>query len=806
MPSDRDIVLSIGMDTQDAEKSMQSFEDASKRFSAALSQVMKLPNTNLERVISKLRSSANAYGKARAELAKIQVQKDEVKGEITEGEERLAILNKIVAAYNKLNSVKGNTKDARAAKSEIEGLYAKLNLAKPDLTQDVREKSFEKVNNLLDKQRDKVLKLRETYDKLEEGATAAQGRMTQKTQEYINTQRELSTALATDIWQKPVSSIATYIAKLADLTNGNNNAEQALLRFRTVVSGIWNDFKKLISRVRNFIKLVGKLSGISALIKRIRTGLDSRGIDWKTGLRYIIQYGLGFRSLFFLVRRLRTALVDALKDMGKSIPRVQEGLDRISVSMNTLKGSLAVAFAPLLKVVAGLMERLAATAIRAANAIAQFFAVITGQNVWFRLSSGISSYTDAVKGSTAATKENEKELKKQLADFDDIDVLVKDVGDDLEDVTPGGSGGLDGSELGNWEEVARPMSKLAELIKEAWTSDDVLQAFEEVGRYIGEALQDALESLLTDFWPPIRKKAERIAEAIAGTINGFFQTDAVVYLAKNIAAAINTALSTLSKYWNGVNWGDMGAKLQESIQALIESIEWRTLAEYLKGKIKGIIEFAANLIGDGSWITELSSRISMVIEDILKNVDFQKLGATINTFLTSLLDGINGVLKKNKKGVSKAVNDFLVGLNFGEVLHSLAELVFTVAETALTEGFKLILSSKILTALIVAWLLAELGKFVIPAAITALISRIITSAITTGMGEAVAAGTLGTVVSTAATNLFGLFSGALTLAFSGLGVLLGSLVVAGVIEYIGGESKTAFEIMNEAVIADTQSH
>lgn len=578
-----------------------------------------------------------------------------------------------------------------------------------------------------------------------------------------------------------------------------------LKRVVGILGKIKSDFKSLISRAKSLVSTFAKLTGISNLFKRLRGGIFGNDTDWKRTLRYIIQFGLGFRSLFFLVRRLRTAFVSALEDMGKSIPRVQEGLDRVSISMNTLKGGLAVAFAPLLKVVAGLMERLAAVAIRAANAIAQFFAVITGQNVWFRLSSGISSYTDAVKGSTAATKENEKELQKQLADFDDIDVLVKDVGDDLEDINPGGSGGLDGSELGNWEEVARPMSKLAELIKEAWKSDDVAQAFEEVGRYIGEYIQGALESLLTTFWPAIREKAEKIALAIAGTINGFFQTDAVVYLAKNIAAAINTALSTLSKYWGTVNWGDMGAKLYESIQALIDDVEWNTLGEYLKNKIKGLIEFATSLIGDGGWIKNLALKVSEVLKKVLSEIDFQQLGATINTFLTNLFDGLTNVLKENKDGVSDAVNKFITGLKFDEILHSLVEFVYTLASTALEAGFELLKSSELLAKLLSAWLIFELARYVVPGFIISKIGSLLSKALVAGTGEAIATGTVAAALTNAANNVFTLFSGALSLAFSGLGVLLGALVVAGVIEYVGGESKTAFEIMNDAIVQDTQA-
>jgi hypothetical protein len=812
MPSNGDIVLSIGINTQDAEKSMKSFENTSKQFSAALSQVMKLPNTNLERVILRLRTAANAYGKAQREFKRIEAEKEQVSSELKEEQERLKVLNEIVEKYQQLSDIRGNTKESRETKASIEGKYEDLGLAKPDLTTEARSANLEKINKLIDSQENKIRSLEKSYAGLERGATAAQGRMTQSLQEYLNTQQEIQTALAVDIWNKPISSIMTYIAKMRDLREAFENGEkastkheQALIRLKAAVSGITKDFKTLISRIGKFVKLVGKLSGVSAIIKGIKGGLDSRGVDWKTGLRYIIQYGLGFRSLFFLVRKLRSAAVDALEDMGKSIPKVQAYLDSLSKSVNTLKGGLGVSLAPLLKVAAALMERLAAVAIRAANAIAQFFAVLTGQNVWFKMASSVSSYTDAVNGSTKANKENEKSMKKQLAAFDDIDVLVKDVDDDLDGLGDGGGGGLDGSELGVWQEVANPISKLAELIREAWQSDDVATAFEDVGRYIGEYLQNGLDKLLTTFWPALREKAEKVALAIAGTINGFFQTDAVVSFAKNIAAALNTALSTLSKYWGTVRWGDMGAKLRESLEALIDGIEWSTLADYLKSKIQGIIEFAVNLIGDASWVGKLADNVGNVLQQILETVDFFALGQTVNKLITGILDGISGILGKNEKGVVSAISNFAKGLDLHSILKSLGELLFKAFKLVLKSAFELLEENAVLGGLLGAWLLAELAKFVIPTAAKTLLSGVFEGVISAGVSEAVASAGVSTALNGAATTVFSLFGSALTVAFTGLGLLLGGLVVAGVIEYIGGPDKEVFDIVNDAIVQDTQA-
>lgn len=820
---ERDITLDMGVNSKDALKAMNDFERAAKRLSQVLSHTSQ-PSKELQKSFSSTRKTASEYSRTLNKLQRDTESLTRAQRTQADLENKLALQRRSLANKEERTNQIIGTKSAEIERlneliQKYETLVAAVRAYRKERNNETREavgaavrdadiKGVEsisdvkvtKVNELIEQQKQKVAILRNQIE-------AAQLSYEKQAQSVQNTSDKLE--IQKGKVQDLTSAVTEETPKLVNVAEqfSNEVGKSGVLNFfnnlRNIIKGVISDFKKFISLLRKAVTFIGKISGISSLLKGLKSSLGGSNMELKDAVKYLIQYGLGFRSLYFLVRKLRSTFVDALEDMGKSIPQVQASLDSLSKSMNTLRGGLAVAFAPLLKYVAALMERLAAIAINAANAIAQFFAVITGQNVWFKMASSVSGYTDAVKGSTKATKDNEKELKKQLAAFDDIDVLVKDLGDDLDTTTPGSGSGADVSELGTWQQVANPISELAELIKKAWASEDTLKAFEEVGVYIGNALQKALDKLLTDFWPPLREKAEKIALAIAGTINGFFQTDAVVSFAKNIAAALNTALSTMSNYWNGVSWGNMGAKLRESIEVLIDSIEWDTLAEYLKGKIKGMFELAYNIIGDGSWIKKLADNISGLIEYILKNVDFKQLGSTINTFLTSLFDGITEILRKNGKGIDKAVSDFVEGLKPTEILLSLGKMIFELIKLALKEGFKLLMSSNVLLPLLIGFLTFELGKAALKTFLVGKIATLLGGALTTAVGDA----TVGSAIVSAAGTLFTSFSASLTAAFAPLAAILAGLIGGALLgAYINNEVlPSSVEIMQNAMVLEVQN-
>ena len=141
---------------------------------------------------------------------------------------------------------------------------------------------------------------------------------------------------------------------------------RALSNAAAIGSKGWGGLKKLISGVGSGLKTLAsgairKASGaFSALIQKFSSGIPlmkrfssanksvSSGLGG--GLKNILKYTLGIRSLFVLVNKLRSALVDGFKNLSQYSGETNNSLSMLMSSLTQLKNAFAAAFAPILNV------------------------------------------------------------------------------------------------------------------------------------------------------------------------------------------------------------------------------------------------------------------------------------------------------------------------------------------------------------------------------------------------------------------------------------------------------------------------
>ena len=147
---------------------------------------------------------------------------------------------------------------------------------------------------------------------------------------------------------------------------------RALSNAAAIGSKGWGGLKKLISGVGSGLKTLAsgairKASGaFSALIQKFSSGIPlmkrfssanksvSSGLGG--GLKNILKYTLGIRSLFVLVNKLRSALVDGFKNLSQYSGETNNSLSMLMSSLTQLKNAFAAAFAPILNVVAPILN------------------------------------------------------------------------------------------------------------------------------------------------------------------------------------------------------------------------------------------------------------------------------------------------------------------------------------------------------------------------------------------------------------------------------------------------------------------
>lgn len=352
--------------------------------------------------------------------------------------------------------------------------------------------------------------------------------------------------------------IFTQISKV--LEDGGSNAKKKIGGIAKVVgnkaiSGLGTQFGNMGKKVKN------AFSGLFNVAKyRIfRTLIKSITQAFRTGLANIYAYS----------RAMGTSLAPAM--------------DRIATATLYMKNSLGSVLAPILTYLAPIVDSLADKFVECANAIAMFFARLTGAKTWTKAIKGATSYGGAIDGATGSAEKLKETL--DLLDFDQINRLS-----DKNDGAGGGGGGSgSGAASGMYfTEVSNATSELADLLNNG--------LWEEAGKHISDGLANALNDI---DWDKIRTKASNFGRNFGLFITGLFEGEAggksIGYLiGETIANGLNTAVDFLYNFVKNVDFGKVGLEIGRTIGSAIANIDYLNV---LKLIFEGLVKALAGAIG-----------------------------------------------------------------------------------------------------------------------------------------------------------------------------------------------------------------
>lgn len=163
--------------------------------------------------------------------------------------------------------------------------------------------------------------------------------------------------------------------------------------------------------------------------KNIKAIFESTQAAIQGGVKSILKYGIGIRTLYVLFRKLKQYTVEAVKAFAENDPDTQKSINELKASLQGLKGSWGAAFAPILNAVIPVLQTLIGWLAKAASAIAQFFAVLSGKGTFKKAIANTGKLSSNLGGAA----DNAKEAKKQLMGIDTLNVM--------NDTNTGGGGG-----------------------------------------------------------------------------------------------------------------------------------------------------------------------------------------------------------------------------------------------------------------------------------------------------------------------------------------------------------------------------
>lgn len=422
-------------------------------------------------------------------------------------------------------------------------------------------------------------------------------------------------------------------------------------------------------------KLLGTIKsgfgGLTSATNKLKSSFNKMASSMKSNFKHMItnitKYVLGFRSLFFLVRRLRKYIGEGIQNMAQfegGNNHVNESITRLLSSLLYLKNAWATAFSPILQVVTPILETLIDKIAEVGNAFSRFLGSLFGVSTVFQAvkvdAADYAKGLDKAGGSAGKAADKTKKLTDRLAAFDDLNVLGKD-----KDPDATGSGGGGGSadaytpDVNEMFKLVDVGSEIKDKFMEMWENAD----FSELGDIVEEKIATALGNI---DWTTIQDTAYNIGKSIITFINGALGDPTLWETAGSTVAEMG---NTITQFLSGIfdnNEVDFGGGFATLINTFFDTFDWDTwnslLVEFGTQLKDNINSFFANLdlFGEGGILADIEGATASLTTAIVTLIDGIDYAAVFNSAVgiaDAILGGIEDGLKSSDNTIFQSLGD-----------------------------------------------------------------------------------------------------------------------------------------------------
>ena len=475
----------------------------------------------------------------------------------------------------------------------------------------------------------------------------------------------------------------------------------------------WGGLKKLISGVGSGLKTLAsgaiqKTSGaFAALIQKFTSGIPvlrrftgatksaSGGLGG--GLKNILKYAFGIRSLFALVNKLRSALVDGFKNLAQYSGETNNSISMLMSSLTQLKNAFAAAFAPILNVIAPILNTLIQKIISVVNTFGQLTSALTGKTTYIKAKKVQQDYAKSLNSNANSAKNAKKaneELKRTILSFDQINKMDDNSSSDSNSGIAD-TGGLSPSDMFETESIPSKIKGIADMIKQAWKNAD----FTEIGAMVGNKLNSALNSIP---WDKIKNTCNKIAKSVATFLNGFLETVDWKLVGNTLAQGINTAFGMANTFAENFHWKSLGDAIGNGINGALEGLDWNLIQKTVRNIATGITDTLNSFIQTTDWAlvgqsfgngintildffhtainnfdwTGAGTALADFVNNAVNTIDFVDLGQTISDGIKGVFDfGIAAIEGIGWWTIGEKVRDGLAAIDWNGIADGFFELI-----------------------------------------------------------------------------------------------------------------------------------
>lgn len=519
------------------------------------------------------------------------------------------------------------------------------------------------------------------------------------TQQYQSTDGLQAQKLANlDRIGEAKDKLETLERKLEEVQQ-KNSVEGSQKLFKSMKSNAAKAFKTISSGAKTAMNGLKKLGTIGAnAFRKLRdhaksTNKSTNGLA--SSVAKMQKRMLGLAKTVLVYQMMRTALRGLRDYMGSMLKTNKQ----FTNSLSAIKGNLQTAFYPIYQTIMPILNTFMGALVKVTGYLATFFNTLLGHNV--KTSAGaIKDQADATKNLADATKKANKELYS----FDEINKQS----DNSDSASSGGGGGIT-TDVADTADV----SKMVEMLKQAWRDSD----FTELGEIVGGKIKDGLDSIK---WDKVQQTAVKIAACIATFINGALSVSGLdTSIGKTIGEAINTGVLGLDTFLKTVNWAQVGTFIAGTLNSAIATTSWAGLGgticdginaffgtstnfathfdfsnlgasvgELINGAITKI-DWGTALFGAKAWGVGIANTINTAVSTTSWDAVGSTIGNSLSTIIATAHSFIKTVdVKAMAAGIATAINNALkttdfeaLGDTIGTAIGNLAGSIATFLKT-----------------------------------------------------------------------------------------------------------------------------
>lgn len=428
--------------------------------------------------------------------------------------------------------------------------------------------------------------------------------------------------------------------------------------FGSKINNISKGFKNVGKTIQNARDIANKAVHPFKTLKELM-GFESKKKNNGMPFGRMIGSSIMFSTIFGLISQIKQAIKEGSDNLIQYSGSYNNSISSMVSSLLYLKNAWAVAFAPIVNVVAPYISSFIDMVSSALNAVGHFLAALTGKGYVVQAKKAWKDYGASIADTgknTDKANDSAKKLQRTILGFDELNVLN---GNDTS--SGSGSSGSGGGSAGSPSpsdmfetiEVSNSMNQLADKFKEALKNSD----FTEIGKMVGDKLNAAMESIP---WDKIYHKADNFGKDLATFLNGLISPELFYNIGSTIASSINTALHSLNSFAETFDWKDFGDSLASSITGFFETWDAKLTGETLSNFATGILESLKSAIDtlDGDKTFE---KIGQKLVDFICGIDWKKLTWDLLGFFKSLTNALVDFPKDFAKGVAQEILNKIFG-------------------------------------------------------------------------------------------------------------------------------------------------